>query len=42
MGLDFILDKEFNPYLIEINTYLNLAPGTEVVTDINTRMWKIL
>jgi hypothetical protein len=38
MGLDFILDKEFNPYLIEINTYLNLAPGTEVVTDINTKM----
>ena len=38
MGFDFILDNELMPYLIEINTYPNVAPGTEIVTDINTRM----
>ena len=39
MGYDYILDNELIPYLIEINTYPNLAPGTDLVRDITTRMF---
>lgn len=40
MGYDFIIDKEFNPYLIEINTMPNLAAagGRGIVQELNTRL----
>lgn len=38
MGYDFILDNDFNPYLIEINPVPNISAGTDIVTDINKRM----
>ena len=38
LGLDYILDNDFNPFLIEVNTYPNISPGNSIVRDINTSM----
>lgn len=40
LGLDYILDNDFNPFLIEVNTYPNISPGNSIVRDINTSMIK--
>ena len=36
LGLDYILDNNLTPYLIEINTYPDLSASNNVVKEINT------
>lgn len=40
LGLDFILNKHFIPYLIEVNAYPNLEPCCEIINKQNTKMMK--
>ena len=38
LGADFILDSDYNPYLIEINTYPNIASGPGIITQLHNAM----
>ena len=38
LWLDYILDNDLNPYLIEVNSYPNLETGYKVIKEVNTSM----
>ena len=38
LGYDFILNNNYKPYLIEVNSYPNLAPCCEIIKTLNTKL----